>query len=111
MCDQYSDFTQSWCNANDLFCDQGTSIAVHESYLTAAGPSLVEFVLEMWAAYNSTSTNSTSTATPSASASASSTVTGSTTTPTHTGAAFALVQDQSLLASATIMVLAMLSLS
>lgn len=35
----------SYCNANDTFCDSGSSIAVHLSYVQNNGTSAVNFVV------------------------------------------------------------------
>ena len=55
-CSQYASITQSYCLANDTFCDSGSSIAVHLSYVQVYGMQAAKFIEEKVTASNATST-------------------------------------------------------
>jgi acetylxylan esterase len=66
-CSQYASITQSYCNANDTFCDSGSSIAVHISYVQVFGTQAAKFIEEKVTTSNATSTtkgNATTSPTP-----------------------------------------------
>lgn len=68
-CASTASITQSYCNANDTFCDSGSSIAVHISYVQVFGTQAAKFIVEKATASNGTATakgNATSSAAPSA---------------------------------------------
>jgi acetylxylan esterase len=58
-CSQYASITQSYCLANDTFCDSGSSIAVHLSYVQVYGTQAAKFIEEKVTASNATSTTTT----------------------------------------------------
>lgn len=84
VCQQYDSFTASWCDKNDAFCDDGDSIAVHESYLETYKEAVTKFIVDKYTNATSGSnatTTTTATGTPTGSTtSASSTQTGSAST-------------------------------
>jgi len=43
-CLPYTDRWQAYCDNDDEFCDSGTSIDVHISYVNTYGDDVVEFV-------------------------------------------------------------------
>jgi len=43
-CLPYTDRWQAYCDDDDEFCDSGTSIDVHISYVNTYGDDVVEFV-------------------------------------------------------------------
>jgi acetylxylan esterase len=58
-CSQYASITQSYCLANDTFCDSGSSIAVHLSYVQVYGTQAANFIEEKVTTSNATSTTTT----------------------------------------------------
>ncbi|MCJ1436579.1 hypothetical protein MMC27_005959 [Xylographa pallens] len=45
-CDDYREFWQSYCDADDFFCDRGSSVPVHLGYVERDRDEIVEFVVE-----------------------------------------------------------------
>jgi acetylxylan esterase len=43
-CGSSTKFTQSYCNSNDEFCDSGTSLEVHISYVTNFGAVAAQYI-------------------------------------------------------------------
>jgi acetylxylan esterase len=65
-CASTASITQSYCNANDTFCDSGSSLQVHLSYVQVFGTQAAQFVTLKVIASNSTATaNGTSSGTSS----------------------------------------------
>ncbi len=58
-CASYASITQSYCNANDTFCDSGSSIPVHLSYVQVYGSQAAQFIEEKVASSNVSTTNTT----------------------------------------------------
>lgn len=50
----------SYCNANDTFCDSGSSLPVHLSYVQNNGTSAVNFIVQKVKSGSSSSTSSNS---------------------------------------------------
>ncbi|KAH8693973.1 cutinase-domain-containing protein [Talaromyces proteolyticus] len=93
VCQQYDDITASWCDKNDVFCDSGDSITVHESYVGTYATQIVEFVVEK---YKNASSQSTPTPTPSSSATATSTSPPTSTTSSSSASVVSSGQSLSL---------------
>jgi hypothetical protein len=58
-CASIASITQSYCNANDTFCDSGSSIPVHLSYVKVYGTQAAKFIVDKVGASNGTSTGTT----------------------------------------------------
>jgi acetylxylan esterase len=58
-CASYASITQSYCNANDTFCDSGSSIAVHLSYVHVFRAQAAKFIEGKVTASNRTATGTT----------------------------------------------------
>lgn len=48
VCDAYSDRMQSYCEANDFFCDSGNSTAIHLAEANTYEDEVVSFVVKQW---------------------------------------------------------------
>jgi acetylxylan esterase len=55
-CASTASITQSYCNANDTFCDSGSSLQVHLSYVQVFGTQAAQFITSKVVASNSTAT-------------------------------------------------------
>ena len=55
-CASAASITQSYCNANDEFCDSGNSLQVHLSYVQVFGTQAAQFVTSKVVPSNSTAT-------------------------------------------------------
>lgn len=53
-----SSIMKSYCNFNDTFCDSGSSLTVHESYVGVYGDPAVQWIVGKFATVNGTSTTS-----------------------------------------------------
>ena len=58
-CASMASITQSYCNSNDTFCDSGSSIPVHLSYVQVYGSQAAKFIEEKVASSNVTTTGTT----------------------------------------------------
>ncbi|KAE9379787.1 carbohydrate esterase family 5 protein [Stipitochalara longipes BDJ] len=58
-CASTASITQSYCNSNDTFCDSGSSIPVHLSYVQVYGAQAAKFIEEKVGASNVTTTGTT----------------------------------------------------
>ncbi|KAH8889472.1 cutinase-domain-containing protein [Thozetella sp. PMI_491] len=48
ICDEYDDFTASWCDTGDPYCDHGNSPTVHGSYIGTYGNDIVQFIVDKY---------------------------------------------------------------
>jgi len=55
-CASMASITQSYCNSNDTFCDSGSSIPVHLSYVQVYGSQAAKFIEEKVGSSNVTTT-------------------------------------------------------
>ncbi|KAB8360876.1 hypothetical protein FH972_024610 [Carpinus fangiana] len=90
------DKTISYCDANDTFCDKGSSIAVHIGYIGEYGTQAAEFVVSKagGSGSNSSSPSGTSSATPSATPSTTTSGAPAATTSPGSSGASALLSGQ-----------------
>lgn len=114
MCDQYNNFTASWCDKGDPICAQGNDAAVHESYYAKYGEDIGKFIVEKYTdavtAGSSTSGTSGGNSTTGGGSSPSKTSSGApaATSTDKPGSASGLVVSQSLLIGAAVWVVSSL---
>ncbi len=58
-CSSMASKTQSYCNSNDTFCDSGSSIPVHLSYVKVYGAQAAKFIVDQVGSSNVTGTGTT----------------------------------------------------
>lgn len=58
-CSSMIPMAQSYCSANDTFCDSGSSIPVHLSYVKVYGSQAAQFIVEKVGSSNVTGTGTT----------------------------------------------------
>lgn len=59
-CDAVKSRIASYCNANDTFCDSGSSLEVHLSYVQDNGTSAVDFIVKQVKSGSSSSSSASS---------------------------------------------------
>ncbi|CAK7203036.1 hypothetical protein SEUCBS139899_005765 [Sporothrix eucalyptigena] len=58
VCAAYSDRMQSYCEANDFFCDSGNSTAIHLAEANTFEDQVVQFVVNRWTNYTASKSGS-----------------------------------------------------